>query len=294
MSGRPGQHLIQGGDFNVSSMLESRSQDRERCWTRTIFTARESIAHCCGRTGLDGDEHLDGRGLRTRAIYTLQLVGPCGSVDTKGLHHVYNEIRNETRANADRSQGGICCSYTENGNEVYDEERCELAWLEARRFLGRVAAETLTDWGRWNVMAPLLLEKAKSNRKIGIQRDVSDRARAQIALLRKRRDGRQLGRTELNWLCQAIWRKKTALKREKHLNNIKESAETEKAPKKTQTKHFNWSSMKKFSQTSSKTSIPRRCHPIRETPLGRTLEKPEDGLHSKIADFAKETGESIE
>ena len=38
------------------------------------FTARESTAHCCGRTGPDGDEHMDGRGLRTRAINMLQLV----------------------------------------------------------------------------------------------------------------------------------------------------------------------------------------------------------------------------
>ena len=51
-----------------------------------------------------------------------------------------------------------------------------------------------------------------------------------------------------------------ALKREKHLTKIKESAEMVKAPKKTQSKHFNWSSIAKhetlnlFSQTSSKTS----------------------------------------
>ena len=43
-------------------------------------------------------------------------------------------------------------------------------------------------------------------------------------LMRKKRDGRQLGRTELNWLCKLnwlcrqIWRKRRALKRKKHLN----------------------------------------------------------------------------
>ena len=35
------------------------------------------------------------------------------------------------------------------------------------------------------------------------------------------------------------------MKREKHLIKIKESAETWKAPKKTQSKHFNWSSIAK-------------------------------------------------
>ena len=48
-----------------------------------------------------------------------------------------------------------------------------------------------------------------------------------------------------NWLCRAIWRKRRALMREKHLNNIKESAEMEKAPKKTQSNHFNWNSIAK-------------------------------------------------
>ena len=54
-------------------------------------------------------------------------------VDTNGLHHVFKEIRNETRASAglrlvqDRSQGGVCSSFTENENEVYEEKRRELS-----------------------------------------------------------------------------------------------------------------------------------------------------------------------
>ena len=106
VSGRPGQHLILGGDFNVSLHGLTDYQHVE-----------ESIQR--SRTLLDGDEHMDGRGLRTRAIHTLQLVGPRGIVDTNGLHHVFKEIRNETRASAglrrvqDRSQGGVCCSFTQ-------------------------------------------------------------------------------------------------------------------------------------------------------------------------------------
>ena len=60
-------------------------------------------------------------------------------------------------------------------------------------------------------------------------------------LLRKKRVGRQLERAELSRHCRAIRKKRSALKRERHLNNIKESAEMEKAPKKAQRKHFNWS-----------------------------------------------------
>ena len=35
------------------------------------------------------------------------------------------------------------------------------------------------------------------------------------------------------------------MKREKHLDKIKESAEMVRAPKKTQSKHFNWKSIAK-------------------------------------------------
>ena len=77
----------------------------------------------------------------------------------------------------------------------------------------------------------------------------------------------------------------------------------EKAPKKTQSKHFNWSSTAKQENSGKILTFsprhlfspdgPRRCHRIRETQLGRTLEKPENGLRRWIADFTKETGESI-
>ena len=122
---------------------------------------------------------------------------------------------------------------------------------------GRVAAETLTDFGNWNVMAPLLLETAKSHRKFEFREMSVTELELKSLLLRKKREGRQLGRTELNWLCRAIWRKRRALKREKHLNKIKESAEMAKAPKKTQSKHFNWSSLSVGAQKTHWTSHPK-------------------------------------
>ena len=67
----------------------------------------------------------------------------------------------------------------------------------------------------------------------------------QSLLLKKKRVGNHLDPAELNWLCRAIWRNRRALKREKHLTKNKERAETGKAPKKTQSKHFNWSSIEK-------------------------------------------------
>ena len=84
----------------------------------------------------------------------------------------------------------------------------------------------------------------EGSQKIGKKREMSvTELELKSLLLRKKKTGRHLERTELNWLCGAIWRKRRALKREKHLEKIKESAEMGKAPKKTQSKHFNWNSI---------------------------------------------------
>ena len=46
-------------------------------------------------------------------------------------------------------------------------------------------------------------------------------------------------------LNSAIWRKRRALKREKHLTKIAKYAEAGKAPKPNAEKHFNWTSIAK-------------------------------------------------
>ena len=63
--------------------------------------------------------------------------------------------------------------------------------------------------------------------------------------LQKKREGQHFERAEFNRLCRAIWRKRRALKRRKHLTKIKKRAGIRKAPKKTQRKHFSWSSTAK-------------------------------------------------
>ena len=97
---------------------------------------------------------------------------------------------------------------------------------------------TLTDWKSWNKLALLLVETAMAHRKL-------ETKEMSVTELRKMKTGRNLERSELNWLCREIWRKRRALKREKHLDKIKESAEMGKAPKKTHSKHFKWKSIAK-------------------------------------------------
>ena len=125
------------------------------------FTARKSIAHCCGRAGLDGDEHLDGRGLRTGAVHTVQL-DPAQSLTQ--MDFVMSSSAG-LRLVQDRSQGGVCCSFTEDENELFEESDANLRGWKPDDSWGKVAAETLTYWRNWNVMARLLFETAKLHRK---------------------------------------------------------------------------------------------------------------------------------
>ena len=94
-------------------------------------------------------------------------------------------------------------------------------------------------------MAPLLLETEKGAQKNGNQGDDCDRARGQISFVEEeeRRTTPRASRVAL--ALSSNLRKRRALKREKHLTKIKGSAETEKAPQKTQSKNFNWSSIVK-------------------------------------------------
>ena len=209
LSGRPGLHLILGGDFNVSLYVLTDYHH-----VGESIPTRDSFAHCCGRTGHDGDEHLDGRRLRTRVIHTFQLLGSRRIVDTSGIHYDFKKVGNETRASAglrmaqDRSQDGACRSFTDCENEMYGEKRTILrGWTPADSWQ-KVAAETLTDWNNWNVMALLLLGTAKSHRKLETKEMSVTDFELKSLLLRKKRDGWQLGGTQLNWLCRAIWRKR--------------------------------------------------------------------------------------
>ena len=202
-------------------------------------------------TGLDGDKHMDERGHRTRAFHTIQLVKPRRFADTNGFHHDFEKTGNETCAGSglrlvqDRSQSGVCCLFFETENEVHDEEWCKFAWLGARRLMAQSGCRNADGLEELEQDGTLLMETAMAHRKLDTKEMSVTELELKSRLLRKKKTGRHLDRTELNWLCREIWRKRRALKRENHLDKIKESAEMEKAPKKTQRKHFNWKSIAK-------------------------------------------------
>ena len=104
----------------------------------------------------------------------------------------------------------------------------------------------------------LLLETAKGHKRRETKEVTVAELELKTLLLKMKREGRHLERAEMNRLCRTHWRKRRALKREKHLTKIKESAETVNASKK------------------------------------RALEKLESGLCGWNADLSEETGESLE
>ena len=93
----------------------------------------------------------------------------------------------------------------------------ECVRLETKRFVAKSGHRNADGLENWDVLAPFLFGNCKGAQIDGDQR---------YDLLQKKREGRHLGQAELNRLCRAIWRKRRALKREKHLIKIQESAET--------------------------------------------------------------------
>ena len=244
------------------------------------FTARESFAHCCGRTGLDGDEHLDGRRHRTRVFKRSSWSDPVESLTQMDfiVTSRKSEMRRAQVLDSDwfkTDHRAVLAVHSLKTKMRFSVKRCELAWLEARRLLTKSCGNG----------------EVKEMSVTGIE--------LKSLLLRKRRNGRQLGKIKLNWLCRAIWRRRGALQREKHLNKIKESAETGKAPKKTQNKHFNWSSIAKqenpeteltnFFQDLYSILVDRRD--LTQSARFHWIELWKN-LRMHSVDFAKETGES--
>ena len=62
----------------------------------------------------------------------------------------------------------------------------------------RVAAGPLTEWENWNAMAPLLMETAMAHRKMETKEMSVTKLELKSLLLRKKKTGRHLERTELN------------------------------------------------------------------------------------------------
>ena len=174
-------------------------------------------------------------------LHTMQLDETWRRSDLNGLYHGIEETGRKTNASSglrliqDRSQGGSCCSFIEIATSTLCTTWSEFERLETKRCIAKCGHR---DADR----SPLLLETAKAHKLVETKVMTGTDLELKTVLLQKKREGQHFERAELNRLWRAIWRKRRQLKRRKHLTKIKERAETRNAPKKTQSKHFNWNS----------------------------------------------------
>ena len=258
VNGRPKQHVILGGDFNASlygmtdclhvgeliprprTLVDTNDSLR----ARALHTMVTELDLTVTNTWMNADTE---RELFTRSSWSnpedsltqMDFIMTSRKLDMKQVQVLDSDwFKTDHRAVFAVLSLRPKMRYTmRNGANLRGWE-LEDSWHEA-------AAETLTDWKSWNKMAPLLVETAMAHRKLETKEMSVTELELKTLLLRKKKTGRYLERSELNWLCREIWRKSRAFKRVKHLDKIKESAEMGRAPKKTQSKHFNWKSIAK-------------------------------------------------
>ena len=166
------------------------------------------------------------------------------------------------------------------------------------------AAATLTDWKSWNKLAPLLVDTAKAHRKVESKEMSVTELELKSLLLREKKTGRYLERSELNWLCREIWRTRRALKREapgpdqgecrdgeSPQENAEQAFQLEINCKGRKSRIYSHKILSRLLVNLRRTG---GVNPIRETTLGGAVEKHENRLCWWNVDLAKETGKCLE
>ena len=220
-------------------------------------TQNESFTHDGDRTGLDGDEHVDECRHRTRAFHTIQLVKPRRLVDTNGFHHDFEKTGNETCAGSglrlvqDGSQSGSCCPFVETENEIHVEERYEPAWLGARRSVAQCGCRDADGLGDLECDGAFACGNGDGSQKSGNQRDVSDRNGTQITPVEKEENRTAPRANRVEFALPSNLEKAESAEARETPEQDRGECRDGKAPKKTQSKHFNWSSIAKHENPES-------------------------------------------
>ena len=191
----------------------------------------------------------------------------------------------------DGSQSGACCSFAKTENEIHEEKWSELAW-EPDDSWHRVAAETLTGLENWNVMVPLLVETARTPRAqiASVEKEDSRattrKVRAELALLRSMEEKTSLETRGASGKDQGERRDgESSQENAKHASQLDFDCKTRK-PRNC--------SHKLLPRPLLDSRRPGGSNPIRETSLGRAVEKPENGRCRRNVDLTEETGERSE
>ena len=174
LNGRPKQHVILGGDFNVNlfGMTDylhvGESIPRPRTLIDTNDSLRARALHTMvteldltvTNTWMNEDTE---RELFTRSSWSNpedSLTQMDFIMTSRKLEMKHVQVSG-LRLVRDRSQSGVCSSFVETENEEHGEECCKLAWLGARRLLARCGCSNIRQIGRAGTSWHLCLWKLR-------------------------------------------------------------------------------------------------------------------------------------
>ena len=317
LNGRPKQHVILDGDFNVNLLGMT-----------DYLHVGESIPR--PRTLIDTNDSLRARALHTMVTeLDLTVINTWMNADTER-----ELFTRSSWSNPEDSLTQMDFIMTSRKLEMKHVQVLDSDWFKtdhravyavlslrpkmrytvknAAKLRGWVpddswhnaAAATLTDWKSWNKLAPSLVETSTAHRKVESKEMSVTEMELKTLQLRKKKTGRYLERSELNWLCREIWRKRRALKREAPGQGQGECRDGESSQENAeQAFQLEINCKQRKSRICSHKILPRPLltlrrtggvNPIRETTLGGAVEKHENRLCWWNVDLAKQTGKCLE
>ena len=184
-------------------------------------------------------------------------------------------------------------------NEKHEEEWSELAWLGARRLLAQSGCRDADGVGELGCDGAFACGNGEDTQESGVQEVVSDRTRAQIASVEKEGSRATTRKVRAGLAMPRNLEKKASLETREASGkdqgecrdgeSLQENAKQEfQLELDCQTRKPRICSHKLLPRPLLDSGRPGRSHPIRETSLGRVVEKLEHGLCWRNADFAKE------
>ena len=190
--------------------------------------------------------------------------------------------------------------FDETENEINDEEWCEPAWLGARRIVAQSGCRDADGMGELERDGAFACGTGEVTQENGNQRDVSDRTRAQITPVEKEESRATTRKVRAELALSRQMEKKTSLETREASGKDQGECRDGKSPQENAKQAFQL-------DLECKTRKPRVCshkllpkpllnsgrpggsNLIRERILGRFVEKLENGLCRRHADFTKET-----
>ena len=177
-SGRPGQHQILGGDFNVSlhGLTDYHHGGESIPRPRTLLDTNDSLRAIAlhtvvteldltvTNTWMDADSEQE---LFTRSSWSdpaESLTQMDFIMSSRILEMRRVQVLDSNWFKTDHWAVFAVLSLRTKMRYTMKSDANLRGWKPDESW-GKVAAETLTDWGNLNVMAPLLLETAKSHRR---------------------------------------------------------------------------------------------------------------------------------